>query len=131
MVLTLVHDQLPGVTVVGVRGELDLLTAGSLGDRLQQLWRPGDQLIVDLTKTAFIDCSGIRALLLAGRRVHQRGGLIRLAAPRPGPAKIIRLAELDTVLPVHPSVRHAIGAAYNDPGRPDLRVQDRWDGRRP
>lgn len=58
MVLTLVHDQLPGVTVIGVEGELDLLTAGSLEDFPRRRCRPGDQPILDLAKTAFLDCSG-------------------------------------------------------------------------
>jgi anti-anti-sigma factor len=124
MVLTLIHDQLPGVTVVGVQGELDLLTAGSLEDGLSRLCRPGDELIVNLSKTDFIDCSGIRALTRANRRVRQDGGLIRLAAPQPGPAKIIRLTELDSVLAVHPSLRHAIGAAFHDPGQSDVPARD-------
>jgi anti-anti-sigma factor len=112
MVLTLIRDQLPGVTVVGVHGELDLQTAQVLEDGLNEWCRPGEELIINLGKTDFIDCSGIRALTRANRRVRHEGGLVRLAAPRPGPAKIIRLTKLDAELPVHPSVRDAIGAAF-------------------
>lgn len=111
---TLTHHRLPGVTVIGICGELDLLSAGPIEEHLQQLWRPGDQLIVDLAKTTFIDCSGVGALMRTYHHVHQNGGRLRLAAPQPLPAKIIRLTELDTVLAVHPSLRHAICAAFND-----------------
>jgi anti-anti-sigma factor len=103
------------VTVVGVHGELDLQTTALIEESLQRLWRPGDELIVNLAKTTFIDCSGLRALIRAHHHVRQGGGLVRLAALQPAPAKIIQLAELDTVLSVHPSLRHAIRAAFNDP----------------
>jgi anti-sigma B factor antagonist len=116
MVLTLIRDQLPGVTVVGVHGELDLLTAEVFEDGLQGWCRPGGELIINLAWTGFVDCSGIRALTRANRRVRHEGGLVRLAAPQPGPAKIIRLTKLDAELPVHPSVRDAIGAAFHDQG---------------
>lgn len=42
MDLTLTQQQLPGVTVIGVRGELDLLTCEQLEERLAQVRRPGD-----------------------------------------------------------------------------------------
>lgn len=114
MDLTLRHWRLPGVSVIAVRGELDLLTAGPLEERLQQLWRRGDELILDLAGTTFIDCSGVGALMRTHRRVCQGGGRLRLAAPQPSPAKVLRLADPDAVLAVHPNVEHAIGAAFND-----------------
>jgi anti-sigma B factor antagonist len=115
--LTLTHQRLPGVTVIGICGELDLLSAGPMEEHLQRLWHPGDQLIIDLANTTFIDCSGLGALMRIHRHVHQGGGLVRLAAPQPLPAKIIRLTEVDAVMAVHPSLRNAIGAAFNHEDR--------------
>jgi anti-anti-sigma factor len=112
--LALRHRRLPGVSVIAVQGELDLLTAGPLEERLQRLWRRGDELILDLAGTAFIDCSGLGALMRVHRRVSRGGGCLRLAALRPGPAKVLRLTGLHTVLAVHPTVADAIGAAFND-----------------
>ncbi|MFB9831081.1 STAS domain-containing protein [Actinoallomurus acaciae] len=114
MDLTLRHRRLPGVSVIAVRGELDLLTAGLLEERLQQLRRRGDEFVLDLAGTSFIDCSGVGALMRTHHRMRQGGGRLHLAAPQPGPARVIRFADLDAVLAVRPSVEHAIGAAFND-----------------
>lgn len=118
MNLTLTHQRLPGVTVIRVAGELDMMTHGLLDQHLERLWRPHDQLIIDLTKTTFIDCSGIRTLMHARDRARQGGGVLRLAAPQPLPAKVIRLADPETVLTVHLSLEHAISAAFNGPSSP-------------
>lgn len=122
MDLTLTQQQLPGVTVIGVRGELDLLTCEQLEERLAQVRRPGDQLIIDLARTTFIDCSGLRTLMHANDRVRQGGGVLCLAAPQPRTVKIIRLADLDTVLAVYPSLRRAIGAAFNEQASPGVQA---------
>lgn len=59
--------------VVRVRGEVDIATAHELGDHLSRL--PGSASIeVDLTETTFLDCSGIRVLLLALHRAVREGG---------------------------------------------------------
>lgn len=114
MDLALTHRRLAGVTVVEVSGELDLLTAGPFNEHLLRLWRPGDELILDLAQTSFVDCSGLRALIRAHERVRQDGRVLRLAALQPLPAKVIRLAGLETVLAVYPSLEHAIGAVFSE-----------------
>lgn len=122
MDLTLTHQRLPGVTVIGVRGELDLLNCGRFEEFLETMPSEGDQLVIDLARTTFIDCAGLRALVHAHDRAREGGGVLRLAALRPLPARVIRLAGLDTVLVMHPSLRHAISATFN-PVSPDAQVQ--------
>lgn len=111
--LALTHHRLPGVTVIAVGGEVDLSTAGRLEDFFRQVYRPGDQMIFDLTETGFIDCSGIRVLVRAHHDVRRGGGSVRLAGLRPGPGKVARLTKLGDLMPVHTELAHAIGAAVD------------------
>jgi anti-sigma B factor antagonist len=89
--VTQVCHQLPAVTVIKVGAELDLITAETLQARSQEMCKPGDQVIFDLTETTFMDCSGARALLRTHQYLHQRGGSARLSCPQPGPAKTITI----------------------------------------
>lgn len=68
---------------VGVRGELDLASAGELRSRLEQLAesRP-ERLVVDLSEASFVDSSGLGAIA-GGLRAQRRhgGGLEVVGAP--------------------------------------------------
>jgi anti-anti-sigma factor len=56
---------LDGVDVIAVTGELDLATAPRLSKRLNEAALNGTGgIIVDLSETAFIDSSGLHALMV-------------------------------------------------------------------
>ena len=56
-------------------GELDRATAGLLGDGLSLARvRPGDRLVVDVSRLRFMDASGLRVLVAAQRRLVAAGG---------------------------------------------------------
>jgi anti-sigma B factor antagonist len=63
----------PGVTVVAVSGELDLLTAPRLMAELDDVvrQRTGD-VVVDLSETAFMDSFGIHVLVSAHHRLARQ-----------------------------------------------------------
>src|SRR4051794_8899858 len=105
------RHHLGGVTVITVGGELDLVSAGELETFVRRAHRPGDQVVVDLTKVGFMDCSGLRALLRVPREVRADGGVIRLAAPQPIPARVLKLTGADRCVPVHASREEALEAA--------------------
>lgn len=60
-------------TVVSVAGELDILTVPRLASTLDDIVRrlQGD-LVIDLTRTGFIDSIGLHALLTVQRRLSER-----------------------------------------------------------
>src|SRR5919201_1712142 len=65
---------LDGVDVIAVTGELDLATAPRLSKRLNDAALNGTGgIIVDLSETAFIDSSGLHALMVAARQVARDG----------------------------------------------------------
>lgn len=71
-------------TVVEVTGEIDLATSGFLAEHLDAATsRPGPDVLVDLRRVDFFDCSGLRELCRADTRARERGGRLRLVSDTP------------------------------------------------
>ena len=66
-----------------------------------------NKLIVDLSEVETCDSSGLSAILVANRIVHSIGGKIRLAAPSDKVFSLIKVTQLDRVLPVCGTVNEA------------------------
>jgi anti-sigma B factor antagonist len=105
------HHHLAGVTVISVAGEVDLATADQLQAVLRLVRRPGDRVVLDLTCTGFLDCSALRVLVRAHHEIRADGGMLCLAAPQRGPARVLKVAGIDRHMPVHASVEQALSLA--------------------
>jgi anti-anti-sigma factor len=85
------------VPVVSLTGELDMATAPQLEEAVERA-PAGSRVIVDLSELAFIDSSGIRALLQvydSGQNGHPTVSFIR------GPAhvqRVLRIAGVEELL---------------------------------
>jgi anti-anti-sigma factor len=73
---TVDHDQALRLTLLG---DLDLITAEALGARLDDLKSAGRPTRLDLSQLAFIDSSGIQALLLAVTGARWTGWQLEVA----------------------------------------------------
>jgi anti-sigma B factor antagonist len=67
-----------------------------------------NKLIIDLSEVESCDSSGLSAILVANRIVSSNEGQIRLAAPSEKVHTLIRITQLDRVLPVTDTVEHAL-----------------------
>ena len=67
-----------GAVVVELSGEHDLLTQGELDDLLVKLIRSQDLVVVDISKTTFIDSSFIYGLFAANKEASERGTTFRV-----------------------------------------------------
>ncbi|WP_151774030.1 anti-sigma factor antagonist [Streptomyces abyssomicinicus] len=100
-----------GHTVLELRGEIDILTAQEVGPHLDAVTgRTRPDVVVDLTPVEFFDCSGLRLLLRARRRVLARGGELRVVCADRLVLRILRVTGLAAVLPVAPSMEEALRA---------------------
>jgi anti-sigma B factor antagonist len=87
-----------GHAVVTATGELDLYTAPRLQAALAGLLRGDvDRIVVDLAGVEFCDSTGMNVLLSCLRRVHERGGELEIASPKPAVRKILQVTGLDSV----------------------------------
>jgi anti-sigma B factor antagonist len=95
--LTLTESRRPGVTIVEVAGELDLLTAPRVAAQLDEMTRARgrDDVVVDLRATEFIDSAGLYILLSAKRRLNRLGRDLTVVSDT-GPVR--RMLELSRLI---------------------------------
>lgn len=67
-----------------------------------------NKIIIDLSNVESCDSSGLSAILVANRIVSANEGQIRLAAPSEKVNTLIKITQLDRVLPVTDTVEHAL-----------------------
>jgi anti-anti-sigma factor len=103
-------DDVRGVQVVHLEGELDKLAIERARSRLDPLAAAG-KLVVDLDRVTFIDSAGLHALFGLARMAgsHGRGVAIAVADSSPT-ARVIALVHLGDVLPVRTTVDEAVSA---------------------
>ncbi|NUP23669.1 MAG: STAS domain-containing protein [Streptomyces sp.] len=76
-------------TVVEIIGEIDLATAALVAEHLDAATaKPESDVLVDLRRVDFFDCSGLRVLCRAETRTRDRGGRLRIISDAP---RILRL----------------------------------------
>jgi anti-sigma B factor antagonist len=99
----------PSFTVAALQGDLDLVTAPALLDRLLALPHPGQEvLILDLSHLWSCDAAGVSVLISAWHHALGMGVSMRLAAPRSHVAKIIEDAALEHGLRTYPTLPRAL-----------------------
>jgi anti-anti-sigma factor len=87
--------------VVWASGDVDTNVAETFRDMmLSVMRRHSPSLLLDLSGVSFMDCAGLRALLLTQRRAGMRGGSVSLIAESPAVRRIIDLLGVRDVLPV-------------------------------
>jgi anti-anti-sigma factor len=85
-------DPATGVRVVAPHGEIDLRNAPELQAAIDELIDDGfRQLVVDLSGVSFIDSSGVRALLVARRRLDRTGDFWAVTCRNPNMRRVLEL----------------------------------------
>ena len=87
--------------VVWASGDVDTNAAETFQDMMQSVMRRHSaSLLLDLSGVSFMDCAGLRALLLTQRRAGMRGGSVSLIAESPAVRRIIDLLGVRDAFPV-------------------------------
>jgi anti-anti-sigma factor len=109
----------PGLVIVAVHGDLDLHSAGELGDRLVGVVdRGAASLVVDLSGVPFVDSQGLGALLRGTRRFGSGKEHFRLVVPAPEVRRLFELTALDQVFPLDRTRDEALAHAAVSDGLP-------------
>jgi anti-sigma B factor antagonist len=94
--------------VVVLSGEAGLGSAGRLSELLAaQLAAGAARLLVDASGLSFADSASVRALVLAGRTLRERGGVLALTRPQPAVMRVLELLGADQVIQVQGAARAA------------------------
>ncbi|MGW0469173.1 STAS domain-containing protein [Streptomyces sp. NPDC003027] len=98
--------------VLAVGGELDIDTATLLHHHLANQFVHGRRhLVLDLSRLAFMDSSGLNVLIRAARDARESGGDLHLVAPTPAVRRILEITGLTMTTPLHADVAQALVAA--------------------
>lgn len=85
-----------GYTVATISGDLDIACVPVLREQLLGVLGPrASRIVIDLSGVTFCDASGLALLVGVGRRARLLDGVLRLAAPAPPVATVLRLTGLD------------------------------------
>ncbi|WP_328437240.1 STAS domain-containing protein [Streptomyces sp. NBC_00444] len=96
-------------TVMELLGDIDILTAPLVSVRIDALTAgPRPDLVLDLRRVSFIDCSGLRLLCRARNRIRTQHGRLRLVTGSPRFLRILRHAGLAGVFEVHTHLPEAL-----------------------
>jgi anti-sigma B factor antagonist len=96
----------PVPTLVTVAGEIDLLTAPQLRDRVHTL--PEGDIVLDISGVRLLAAAGMSVLLDLHDRRARAGAQVVLAAAPPSVQRVLGVTGLDQTLPMIATVEEAV-----------------------
>ena len=105
-----VEDRLEGAyAVVAVSGEIDVLTAGTLRERIDDLVTAGHHhLVIDLEQVDFLDSAGLGVLVGGLKRVRAQDGTLQLVCTSERILKVFRITRLSEEFTIHAALAQAL-----------------------
>jgi anti-anti-sigma factor len=99
-----------GPTLVVLEGRIDATAVQTQRERLRGLLDRGlTRLVIDLSRTQFLDSAGMAMLVSVMKRARQAGGDVRVVEPADESVRrILHLTRLDLVLNLRPTYDAAI-----------------------
>jgi anti-anti-sigma factor len=111
-------EHIDGVAIARLSVDIDASNAarvrGELSDCFQ---RSTDQVVLDLSTTAYLDSAGIDMLFRLSQRLRQRRALLLLVIPDGSQlSRLARIVGLGRAMPVHDTVDDALRSLSNPCG---------------
>jgi anti-sigma B factor antagonist len=119
LTVTATIDPGTGATVLTVAGEIDMLTAPMLRQRLDEHFAADrTPIIVDLSQVEFFGSNALAVLVDAHQRAIAEGRTFVLVAGTRIVRRPLKVTELDVVLSVYDDLDHALEAVHAWSARP-------------
>lgn len=113
------------ITLIAVRGEIDLQTADQLRDAVHAaLTTPTPRIVIDLTGTEFCDSTGLSVFVYGHRYCTEHNGSLALAGPNAFMTRLLTTVGIAERVPMFDTVAAAVDAVAHDPARASLPVDD-------
>ncbi len=98
-----------GVTILTVEGQLIVANRQEMKQLVSDaLDQGGRKFVLDFEKTAYIDSSGLGALVSINKKVREAGGELRLSALNEDLRSLFELTKLDTLFVIADSATEAL-----------------------
>jgi anti-sigma B factor antagonist len=100
-----------GIEKISLVGRMDSIGGHDIDNRFKAMVGSRKLLaVVDMSEVSFLASIGIRTLVINARAQSSRGGGMVLASPQPLVAEVLKMAGIDTIIPVYPDVDSAFSA---------------------
>ncbi|MEU8242317.1 STAS domain-containing protein [Actinoplanes missouriensis] len=96
------------ITVLVAVGEIDRDSTNVLADAVREI--PGRWIVADLSGVTFCDSSGLNYLVQLHNRLAGQGGSLAVAGARDFVLRTLKVASLDRLFPLRPTVDEAVTA---------------------
>ncbi|WP_329790026.1 STAS domain-containing protein [Lentzea sp. DG1S-22] len=103
-----VRQPAPGVTVLAVSGEVDMVSAPTLRDALVNGLGDGGTFVVDMTGVTFLGSAGLAVLVEAARVAQQHEAALKVVAKARAVTRPLEATGLGEVLSLHQTVEEAL-----------------------
>jgi anti-sigma B factor antagonist len=107
------EETIDGVVALSPEGDLDMYNAPILVARLNELRRPGLQLVIRLSGVASVDSTGLAALLAMRERLDRDGGRLLLAEPGRRMLAVLRITHTESSFELYDTLQEALQRASN------------------
>lgn len=106
---TRLHDE---AIVIAVSGRVDSGTAAQFEAQILELIAGGHlRIVIDLGDLDYIGSTGLRALLVAGKRLKPQGGRLLLAAPRELVRQVLQISGFSGMFETYATAEEALARA--------------------
>jgi anti-anti-sigma factor len=95
-----VEDLDDGVTMVALRGRLDMVGAGEIDLKFSAVAGSKRCIVVDMSAVEFLASLGIRVLVMGAKAVRNKGGKLVLLSPQDSVNMVLVSAGIDEIIPV-------------------------------
>jgi anti-anti-sigma factor len=106
---TVAFEELEGVFVARLKGEIDMTNAEELTRMIgRSVSNAALGMVLDLSEVTYLDSAGIRMLFELGSRLRQRGQRMSLAiADETAVRRVLQLTNVGAMIPVYRTVEQA------------------------
>jgi anti-sigma B factor antagonist len=101
------------VLIVGIRGELDIVTSRELDESLAHARKTVSQIVLDLSAVDFMDSAALAVIVRHWRDIEAAGGSLSLAGPRYRYTKTLWITGLADRIPTYETTEAALAARAN------------------
>jgi anti-anti-sigma factor len=103
-------EEVDGVPVAHIRGEIDMSNVSELGQTLQNaVGQEAPGLVVDFGQTEYLDSAGLQFVFDLGKRLRDRGQRLFLVVPDGSPVEaVLNIVNVDALAPRCPTLQAAI-----------------------
>lgn len=91
-----------GVVEIRLAGRMDVQGSQEIDLKFSAMTSANHgKFVIDLSQVSFLASIGIRTLILSAKAVKARGGRMVLLKPDANITKVLEMASVDTIIPIH------------------------------